>query len=51
MNKGDCEEGAWKQLDAPKNRFTAGWRPQALNTWIEELPTSFTADNNQTYWL
>lgn len=39
MNKGDCEEGVWKQLDAPKNRFTAGWRHKALNTWIEELPT------------
>jgi cell wall-associated NlpC family hydrolase len=30
MNKGDCENGYWKQLDTPKNTFTSGWRPKAF---------------------
>jgi hypothetical protein len=39
MNKGDCNNGLWKQLDSPKNKFTSGWRHKALNTWIEKLPS------------
>ncbi len=39
MNKGDCDNGFWKQLDSPKNKFTSGWRHKALNTWIEKLPS------------
>jgi hypothetical protein len=38
LNKGDCENGYWKHLDTPKNKFTGAWRHQALNTWIEKLP-------------
>lgn len=38
MNRGDCVNGVWKQLDSPKNKFTAAWRHKALNTWIEKLP-------------
>ncbi len=38
MNRGDCENGKWKQLDSPKNKFTAGWRHKSMNTWIEDLP-------------
>lgn len=39
MNRGDCENGLWKQLDSPKNKFTSGWRHKALNTWIEKFPS------------
>lgn len=48
-NRGDCENGLWKQLDSPKNKFTAGWRHKALNTWIEKLPPK--ANVNETITL
>ncbi|APJ03010.1 hypothetical protein [Silvanigrella aquatica] len=49
MNKGDCENGVWKQLDSPKNKFTAGWRHKAFNTWIEKMPNKVT--NNKVITL
>ena len=49
MNKGDCENGFWKQLDSPKNKFTSAWRHKALNTWIEKLPSK--AYNKETITL
>lgn len=39
MSKGDCNNGLWHHLDSPQNKFTAGWRHKALNTWIEKLPS------------
>ena len=38
MNKTDCDNGTWKQLDAAKNKFTAAWRHKSFNTWIESMP-------------
>lgn len=49
MNRGDCHDGAWKQLDSPRNKFTAGWRHKALNTWIEKIPSK--AEINETITL
>ncbi|BBH52230.1 hypothetical protein [Fluviispira sanaruensis] len=49
MNKDDCANGLWNKLDSNKNKFTAGWRHKALNTWIEKIPKK--AKNKQVITL
>ncbi|KAB8027396.1 hypothetical protein [Fluviispira multicolorata] len=49
MNKTDCTNGIWNKLDSQKNKFTAGWRHKALNTWIEKIPQK--TKTNQTITL
>ena len=49
MNKNDCANGLWNKLDSNKNKFTAGWRHKALNTWIEKIPKK--AKNKQVITL